>query len=424
MKTFLSICLLLLWPLLAFAEPIEVVLETGETLELERFGAAPIEGGERILWLSSEFGAQDAEERPILEALATKGFEVWWPDLHSHFFIPSGRDSYETLPLTRLAGLIRQGLPKAPARLWLVASGRAARLALELVRHWQQAPDHDWQRFGGAIVLSPTLSSGVAQAGQNLALHPIAWSTNIPLFILQPTDSAQRWYLPQLVEALESAGSQVFVQLLSDVGDGFHVRHDSRHGREVEVRAALPDMLAQAQHLLAGLEPPHTAALARAQAIAAPRGRMESGMVPLAEPRPAPPLKLVDVKGQTHDLSVHRGRKVLVNFWASWCPPCVKEIPSLGRLQQAFSPDEFLVLSVDVGESPERVQAFLQKVPAEFPVLLDPAGQSVHPWKVQAFPTSYLVDRQGRIRYGYFGALEWDDPEIIQLIHGLDERSP
>lgn len=414
---------LLMFPLLVLAEPLELVLGTGETLELERIGP-DIPGGERILWLSSEFGAQEAEEGPLLAALAAKGFEVWWPDLHRHFFIPSGRDSYESLPLARLDGLIRQSLPRAPGRLWLMASGRAARLALELVRLWQQGPDHDWQRLGGAIVLYPTLSSGVAQAGQGLNLHPIAWSTNIPVFILQPTDSAQRWYLTQVVEALESAGSRVFMQLLPDVGDGFHLRHDSRHGNEPRMRAALPDMLAQAQRLLAGFEPPRTAAIAGAQANAAPRGRMEAGLVPMAEPRPAPPLKLVDVQGLAHELSRHQGRKVLVNFWASWCPPCVKEIPSLGRLQQAFSPDDFLVLSVDVGEAPERVQAFLQKVPAAFPVLLDPTGESVHPWRVQAFPTSYLIDRQGLIRYGYFGALEWDSPEIIRLIQGLDQPLP
>lgn len=407
---------LLLLPLTLQADQIELALDSGEELEIQRFG----EGQERVLWISSEFGTQPAEEEPILEGLAAQGFEVWWPDLHSHFFIPDGRDSYDNLPLQRLAGLMRQSLPEQErGRLWVMAAGRGARVALELIRLWQQEPAHESQRLGGAIFLHPTLTSGIAQAGQGLNLHPIVWSTNIPIFIFQPTDSAQRWYLTQVVEALESAGAQVYMRSLQDVGDGFHLRHDSRHGNEDKARAALPTMLAQAQRLLAPLPMPEEAAQAQAQAMAVPRGRMEAGLMPLPEPRPAPPLQLVDVTGKTHDLRAHLGHKVLVNFWATWCPPCVKEIPSLGRLQKAFSPDELRVISIDIGESKERVEEFLKKVPAEFPVLLDTGGETVHSWKIQAFPTTYLVDEQGLIRYGYFGALEWDGPEVIQIIRNL-----
>ncbi len=110
---------------------------------------------------------------------------------------------------------------------------------------------------------------------------------------------------------------------------------------------------------------------------------------------------------------------MLLNFWATWCPPCVKEIPSLGRLKKKMAGRGVEVLSVDVGEPVETVRAFLKRIPAAFPVLLDGAGKTVSPWQIQAFPTTYLIDRQGLIRYAYFGGLEWDAPEVVQVIESL-----
>ncbi|MET0094516.1 MAG: TlpA disulfide reductase family protein, partial [Sedimenticola sp.] len=112
----------------------------------------------------------------------------------------------------------------------------------------------------------------------------------------------------------------------------------------------------------------------------------------------------------------------LLNFWATWCPPCVKEIPSLGRLKRKLSDRAVAVLSVDVGESVERVEAFLKKVPADFPVMLDPEGATVKTWKLRAFPTTFLIDGEGRIRYAYFGGLEWDTPEVVTLIEKILEE--
>ena len=133
----------------------------------------------------------------------------------------------------------------------------------------------------------------------------------------------------------------------------------------------------------------------------------------------APPLALHDLQQRDYTLERYRGKVVLLNFWTTWCPPCVREIPSLGRLQEQLSQDEFVVLSVDIGESPEEVAAFLKKVPARFPVLLDPHGSTVRDWNIRAFPTSFLLDRQGIIRYAYFGALEWDDEIVMKIIRGL-----
>jgi thiol-disulfide isomerase/thioredoxin len=133
----------------------------------------------------------------------------------------------------------------------------------------------------------------------------------------------------------------------------------------------------------------------------------------------APDFELTDMQGNAVRLNDYRGKVVLVNFWATWCPPCVEEIPSLGRLQQKFSTEELVVVSVDVGEEKASVQEFLKKVPARYPVMLDPDGRTVADWNLRAFPTTFVVDREGRISLAYFGGLQWDSSEIVDQLRGL-----
>ena len=80
------------------------------------------------------------------------------------------------------------------------------------------------------------------------------------------------------------------------------------------------------------------------------------------------------------------------------------------------------MLSIDIGESREDVEAFLQKIPADFPVLLDPEGTTVKQWKVIAFPMTFIIDRKGIIKLAYFGGLEWDRPDVIQQLQQLVDQ--
>ena len=136
-------------------------------------------------------------------------------------------------------------------------------------------------------------------------------------------------------------------------------------------------------------------------------------------PKPAPQLALPELGGARLDLKQLRGKVVLVNFWATWCPPCRQEMPSMQRLNDKLAGKPFAILGVNVGETPAQVGAFLKIVPVGFPIALDEKGQHLNAWQVFAFPTSYLVDKQGRIRYGLFGSIEWDEAEAVQAIEGL-----
>jgi len=135
--------------------------------------------------------------------------------------------------------------------------------------------------------------------------------------------------------------------------------------------------------------------------------------------KPAPPLRLRDTTGKVHDLRDYRGKTVLVNFWATWCPPCITEIPSLGRLQQRFSKEQFVVLSVDVEEKEQTVREFLNHTPAAYPVLLDPKGETIDSWSLFAFPATYLIDTNGDLRLAYFGGREWDNAETVQQLQRM-----
>ena len=135
--------------------------------------------------------------------------------------------------------------------------------------------------------------------------------------------------------------------------------------------------------------------------------------------KPAPSLSLPTLDGGQTRLEQLRGRVVLVNFWAVWCPPCRKEMPSMARLATKLGDRPFTILGVNVGESPNEILAFLKQVPVNFPILLDTDGDNLKPWQVFAFPTSYVLDKQGRLRLGLFGSIEWDDGETVAKLEAL-----
>lgn len=136
--------------------------------------------------------------------------------------------------------------------------------------------------------------------------------------------------------------------------------------------------------------------------------------------RTPPPLELPDLSGKKQSLESFKGKVVLVNFWATWCPPCRTEMPSMWRLKNKFKNKPFEILAVDMGEDKKIVRAFMpDKMERDFVVLLDSEGIALKEWKIFAFPTSFLIDKKGQIRYALYGALEWDGPEQVKIVEML-----
>lgn len=132
-----------------------------------------------------------------------------------------------------------------------------------------------------------------------------------------------------------------------------------------------------------------------------------------------PALEARDLAGKVHALGDYRGKVVLLNFWATWCPPCRREMPSMERLRLKMADRELAILALDSVEPVEDVQAFLATMNLGFPILLDPEGTNTRRWKVYALPTTFLIDRQGRIRYVLKGGAEWDEGEAVEAIETL-----
>jgi thiol-disulfide isomerase/thioredoxin len=140
------------------------------------------------------------------------------------------------------------------------------------------------------------------------------------------------------------------------------------------------------------------------------------------ESRPAAPdFVLQDLDGKTRRLSDYKGKVVLVNFWATWCPPCRREMPSMERLYQKLKNEPFMVLAPDQYESFDIVFSFTGQLdPAPtFPILLDPNSVASKAWGVKGLPSSYVVDKQGRIAYRAIGGREFDHPEIEKTLRAL-----
>lgn len=134
---------------------------------------------------------------------------------------------------------------------------------------------------------------------------------------------------------------------------------------------------------------------------------------------PTPALELPDLTGKTHALAEYRGRVVLVNFWATWCEPCLDEMPSMRSLRERLAWQPFTILAVNYGESTPRIESFLPRVGIDFPVLLDRGQKVARAWRVRILPASFLIGRDGRVRYHVIGEIDWTSQEAVAAVQRL-----
>lgn len=130
----------------------------------------------------------------------------------------------------------------------------------------------------------------------------------------------------------------------------------------------------------------------------------------------APQWRLPALDGGAHGPEDYRGRVVLLNFWASWCPPCRDEFPSLERLQTRLGGRDFTVLAIAVSDSAEGIARFLGGRAPLFDILMDDDGKVSAAFRARGVPVTYLLDREGRLLAGKTGPQHWDSPEMEALI--------
>jgi peroxiredoxin len=136
----------------------------------------------------------------------------------------------------------------------------------------------------------------------------------------------------------------------------------------------------------------------------------------------APDFELTDIDDNMHRLSDYRGKVVIVNFWATWCPPCRFELPSMEKLWQAVQKEGVVMLAINIGEDADTIFTFTADYPVTFPLLLDRDSSVIQKYPVLGVPTSFIIDPRGRIIYRAVGTREWDDKQIIQTILALKTK--
>ena len=137
--------------------------------------------------------------------------------------------------------------------------------------------------------------------------------------------------------------------------------------------------------------------------------------------KPAEALTLPARGGGQVALAQLKGKAVLVNFWATWCPPCREEMPSLTRLAQSFDPDTFEVVAVSVDDGWQPVEKFLGKT-EPFRVALDEGALVSQHWGTSKFPESYLIDRDGRVRLKFVGPRDWMNPNVAVVLESYGAK--
>ena len=153
-------------------------------------------------------------------------------------------------------------------------------------------------------------------------------------------------------------------------------------------------------------------------AVAIP-GHAEQALTAMPPGVVAPDFELLDTDGNIHRLSDYRGRPVIINFWATWCPPCREEIPSMNRVWPRLAEEDIAMLAINMGEDEDTIFIFTADYPADFPILLDRSGEVIAEWPVKGLPTTFVVAPDGTLAFRAIGSREWDDEGVLERVREL-----
>jgi thiol-disulfide isomerase/thioredoxin len=409
MRPFLPL-LLFFFSGLCLGETLNISDRDGNDITIQ---VTPARGDLLTIW----FVDHDETREPfdmMLDDLSRQGVEVWRVDLLADYFLNRSSETVRTLPGEGIADVIQAAHSLSDKRILLASYDRMPIPLLRGVRLWQQQAEES--RLLGAMLFYPNLFGPAPMAGEEPQLDPILEATNIPLVIFQPALGSQRLRLEQVVQPLWRGGSPTYVYLVPNVRDWYFMGEGAHETREQSATDALPRQILAFARLLEHHPTPAKALPLQEKRPA--KGEIQT-LVRLSKPKPVRPFSLLTIDAQRYDSSAFGGRVVLLNFWATWCPPCVEELPSLNRLQARYAGQDLLVVSIDFRETPQEMADFLTGTPVDFPVLMDQDGRVSLDWGVFSFPSSFIIDRQGQIRYAANRAIDWDSPEVWQAIDRL-----
>ena len=379
-----------------------------------------------LLWLPSSRGVS-SRQAITASALGDLDIETWVVDLHTAYFIDPGGSSVSHFQPGDISELISLAASQTTSKIYILATGSVAEPALEGIALYQQRVElhTDSPRLGGAILFHPDLSQQAIEAGESVDSLPIARNSTIPIYHIQPSISTTYARSNELQQVLQSGGSNVFYHPLPGIGVAYHLRPDhSLSEADIAQRARLPQDLKRAIELLGTQK----AAGIPSHAIVAtpePGEPVQRYGLKRLESRQAAPLALNDLlDAQSRAVDYSRNALTLVSFWASWCPPCIKELPSLHRLHEDYREQGLEVIAVNVGETLDLLQPIIDEYKMDdYTNLSDPQSDTMTAWNIYAFPTNFLVTREGLRSHGSIGGVDWDDPDVRETVASLLDQN-
>jgi len=390
-----------------------VTLSSGEEVSVEVFGKTR---QLRILWIASTPGIKP-RQRQVAKSLAQNNMQVWLVDLAESLFLPHSTQTLRSIPASVVADLINSLSQDNPERVLIVSNSYGAIPALRGIHAWQLQQQKK-NSLVGAVLFSPNFFTHVPTLGSSPSFIPELEVTNVPVYIYQAAKNGNRWHLPAVLGALQQ-NATVYSEILPGVTSMFY--DEDRAVETLAVLQTMPQRINRAVSMLARHETPQIAIPLATKVAREASSGLDSQLKSYRGNIQPQPFALRDAKGKLFEVTSFQGRVTLINFWASWCPPCVEEIPSLNRLKQIMQGQAFQLISINYAESPQHIREFMRKVAVNFPVLVDPDGKLSGQWKVVAFPSTFVIGPDGSIHYGANAAIHWDAPEVVQKLKQLAE---
>lgn len=385
----------------------------GEEFTLQQF---PASGSQLILYVAPGYGFNQ-RGTTTAQALSELGVEVWMVDLAENLFVPHSSESIHAFSGEYVAEILQQAHARSGKNITLLTSSFGAIPTLRGARLWQ-VNNHKLKQayLNGAILFSPELYKNIPALGVDPEFEPITSATNIPIMIYQSELRNNRWQLGKVVATLEKSHATVYQKIMPDVVSFFYEIDElpqtlkNLHTIPLEIPRTIKMLQATPTPLVA------------AELVKHENTQLKSLDISLKEykgNKTPQPFDLKNIRGERVVRSHFKNKVTVVNFWATWCPPCVEEIPMLNRLKAKMSGKGFELISINFGQDKAVINEFLKKINVEFPVLLDGGGRTAGAWNTIVLPSTFVIGPDGKFAYAVNAAIEWDSPEVVQALKDL-----
>lgn len=392
-------------------QEIKVMVSSGDEITIERF---PSDGKYLMLWFAPEYGLRQAH-RSMARMLAKKNIEVWQSDILESLFLPLSSTAIKQLNGKHVADLIEHAHKITGKKIIVTGDSYASLIALHGAHEWQKRKQTKSYLIG-AILFTPYTYASIPPLGQLPEYMPIISSTNIPIMIYQSQNSSNIGQFNSLVEKLQQHDNPVFTRMTPKIMSVFYEKEPTEAMKQ-QVRPLSKNIKKMIPVLEKYSMPLNAIKLKKItkhkSGIDIYLKEFKGRTSPLA-------INLEDAYGKPFTKNNYKGKITIINFWATWCPPCVQEIPSLNRLKNKMKNYPFELISINYAEDRKTILEFMKEINVEFPVLLDKDGTFARKWNVITYPSTFVIDKNGKIKYGVNAAIEWDSPEFIEKIKSLN----